>query len=101
MYYVSLTEKSKCQTVISLQDFLLSQTEVALGDCYAAMVEQFHQLDKGEFGVFAVHIINLSAKGLAKRVTAKVLHFQTVLFLYLFQDYVDSLDREDCAFLTY
>ena len=37
--------KSECQTVISLQNLLLSQTEVTLGDCDAAMVEQFHQLD--------------------------------------------------------
>ena len=45
MSYVFLAEKSERQTAISLQDFLLSQTEVALGDCDAAMVEQFHQLD--------------------------------------------------------
>ena len=45
MYYVFLAEKSECQTVVSLQNLLLSQTEVTLGDCDAAMVEQFHQLD--------------------------------------------------------
>ena len=60
----SLQKKSECQTVISLQNILLSQTEVTLGDCDAAVVEQFHQLDQGKFGVFAVHVINLSAKGL-------------------------------------
>jgi hypothetical protein len=64
------------------------------------MIEQFHQLDKCEFGVFTVHVVNLSAKGLAEGVTAEVLHFQAVFFLYLFQDYVDSLDREDCAILN-
>ena len=37
--------KSECQAVVSLQDFLLSQTEVTLCDCDAAMVEQFHQLN--------------------------------------------------------
>ena len=65
MYYVFLPEESECQTVISLQNLFLSQTEVTLGDCDAAMIEQFHQLDKCEFGVFAVHVVNLSAKGLA------------------------------------
>ena len=45
MYYVSLTEKSECQTIISLQNLLLSQTQVSFGNGYRAMVEQFHQLD--------------------------------------------------------
>ena len=30
------------------------------------MVEQFHQFDKCEFWIFAVHIVHLSAKGLAE-----------------------------------
>ena len=33
--------------------------------------------------------------------TTEVLYFQAVFLLYLFQDYVDSLNREDRAFLTY
>ena len=37
--------KSERQTVISLQNLLLPQTEVTLGDCDAAMVEEFHQLN--------------------------------------------------------
>ena len=45
MSYVFLAEKSECQTIISLQNLLLSQTEVALGEWDAAMVEQFDQLD--------------------------------------------------------
>ena len=66
MYYVSLTEKSECQTVISLQNLLLSQTQVSFGNGYRAMVEQLHQLDMGKFRVIAVHVVNLSAKGLAE-----------------------------------
>ena len=31
--------------------------------------------------------------------TAKVLDFQTALLLYFFQDYVDSSNREDDAFI--
>ena len=45
MSYVFLAEKSECQTVISLQNLLLSQTQVSFGNGYRAMVEQFHQLD--------------------------------------------------------
>ena len=66
MSYVFLAEKSECQTIISLQNLLLSQTQVSFGNGYRAMVEQFHHLDQGKFGVFAVHVINLSAKGLAE-----------------------------------
>ena len=66
MYYVSLTEKSERQTVISFKNLLLSQPQVSFGNGYRAMVEQFHQLDYGKFGVFAVHVINLSAKDLAE-----------------------------------
>ena len=62
MSYVFLAEKSECQTVISLQNLLLSQTEVTLGDCDAAMIEQFHQLNYSELRVFTVHVVNLSAK---------------------------------------
>ena len=61
---IYLSEKSECKTVISLQNLLLSQTQVSFGNGYRAMVEHFHQLDQGRFGVFAVHVINLSAKGL-------------------------------------
>ena len=61
-----LPEKSECQTVISLQNLFLSQPQVSFGNGYRTMVEQFHQLDKGKFGVFAVHVVNLSAKGLAE-----------------------------------
>ena len=92
--------KSECQTVISLQNLFLSQSQVSLGNGYGTMIEQFHELDKGKFRVFAVHVVNLSAKCLAEWVTAKVLNFQAVFLLYLFKDYVDSLDCEDCAFLT-
>ena len=66
MSYVFLAENSECQTVISLQNLLLSQPEVSFGNGYKVMVEQFHQFAKGKFGVFAVHVINLSAKGLAE-----------------------------------
>ena len=66
MSYVFLAEKSECQTVISLQNLLLSQPKVSFGNGYRTMVEQLHQLDKGKFGVFAVHVVNLSAKGLAE-----------------------------------
>ncbi len=58
--------KSEYLTIISLQNLLLSQPQVSFGNDYRAMVEQFHQLDQGKFGVFAVHVINLSAKGLAE-----------------------------------
>ena len=44
-----LPVKSECQTVISLQNLLLSQTQVSFGNGYGAMVEQFHQLDKSKF----------------------------------------------------
>ncbi len=36
--------KSECQTVISLQNLLLSQTQVSFGNSYRAMVESFRQL---------------------------------------------------------
>ena len=58
--------ESECQTVISLQNLLLSQPQVSFGNGHRAVVEQFHQLDKGKFGVFAVHVVNLSSKGLAE-----------------------------------
>ena len=45
MSYVFLAEKSECQTVISLQNLLLSQTQVSFGNGYRAMIKQFHQLD--------------------------------------------------------
>lgn len=37
--------KSECQTIISLQYLLLSQTQVSFGNGYRTMVEQFHQLN--------------------------------------------------------
>ena len=58
--------KSEYQTIISLKNLLLSQTQVSFGNGYRAMVEQFHQFDKCEFWIFAVHIVHLSAKGLAE-----------------------------------
>ena len=54
--------KSEYQTIISLQNRLLSQTYVSLGNSYISMVEQFHQLDYGRFGVLTVQVTNLSAK---------------------------------------
>ena len=30
------------QHIISFKNFLLSQTQVSFGDCYGAMIEQFH-----------------------------------------------------------
>ena len=65
------------------------------------MIEKFHQLNSSKLGVIAVHIVNLPPECLAQGVTAKVLHFQAVFPLNLFQDYVYSLNSEDCAFLTY
>ena len=41
--------KSEYQIVISLQYLLLSQPQVSFGNGYRAMVEKFHQLDKGKF----------------------------------------------------
>lgn len=38
------TYKSECQTIISLQNLLLSQPQASFGNGYIAMVEQFHQL---------------------------------------------------------
>ena len=35
---------------------------VSLGNSYISMVEQFHQLDYGRFGVLTVQVTNLSAK---------------------------------------
>ena len=49
MYYDYLTEKSEHQTVISLQYLFLPQTQVSFGNGYRAMVEKFHQFDKGKF----------------------------------------------------
>ena len=49
MSYVFLAEKSECQTVISLQNLLLSQPQVSFGNGHRTVVEQFHQLDKGKF----------------------------------------------------
>ena len=65
------------------------------------MIEQLHQLNQCKLGVLATHIVNLLPECLAQRVTTKVLHFQAVFPLNLFQDYVYPLDCEDCAFLTY
>ena len=39
------SSESECQTVISLQNIVLSQTQVSFGNGYRAMVEQFHQLN--------------------------------------------------------
>ena len=57
-----LIEKSESQAVISFQYLLLSQTYVSLGNSYISMVEQFHQLEYGRFGVLTVQVTNLSAK---------------------------------------
>ena len=54
--------KSEYLTIISLQNLLLSQTYVSLGNSYISMVEQFHQLDYGRFGVLTVQVTNLSAE---------------------------------------
>ena len=35
---------------------------VSLGNSYISMVEQFHQLDYGRFGVLTVQVTNLSAE---------------------------------------
>ncbi len=35
---------------------------VSLGNIYISMVEQFHQLDYGRFGVLTIQVTNLSAK---------------------------------------
>ena len=43
------SSESERQTVISLQNLLLSQTQVSFGNGYRTIVEQFHQLDKGKF----------------------------------------------------
>ena len=65
------------------------------------MVEQFHQFYQSEFCVVTVHIIDLPAKCLSKRMATKVLDLQPVLLLHLFKNDVNSLNGEDSAFLTY
>ena len=65
------------------------------------MVEQFHQLDQSQFGVFTVHVIDLSAKSFSKGMAAKVADVKPVLLLHLFKNDVDSLNGENSPFLTY
>ena len=78
----------------------MSQSEIAFGDCNGAVVEEFHQLYKGKFTVFAVHCVNLPAKGLAERMAREILHLQAVAFLCLLQDHIYSLNGKDRSLLT-
>ena len=50
------------QAIIGFKYLFLTQSEIAFGDCNAAMVEEFHQLYKCKFTVLAVHSVNLSIK---------------------------------------
>ena len=64
------------------------------------MIEQFHQLNQGEFRIITIHVVHLPPECLTERVTREVLNLQAVFLLSFPQDYVDPLDREDCTFLT-
>ena len=51
--------------------------------------------------VYTVHIINLSAKGLSKRMTTEIAYMQLVLLLNLLQHDIDSLNCVHCPLLTH
>ena len=90
----------EAQAVIRFEYFLLSQSKIAFGYCNGTMVEEFHQLDKCKFTVFAVHSVNLSTKGLAERMAREILNLQPVAFLCLLQDHIYSLNGKDRTFLA-
>ena len=80
------------QAVIRFKYLLLSQSEIAFGNCNAAVVEKFHQLHKGKFAVLTVHCVNLPAKGLAERVATEILNLQSVAYLNLLQNDIYPLN---------
>ena len=65
------------------------------------MVEKLHQLDQSQFRVLTIHVIDLPAESLSKGMAAKIAYLHPVLLLHLFKNDIDSLNGEDCTFLTY
>ena len=64
------------------------------------MIEYLHQFDERHLRIFAACVIYLSAEFLSKRVAGEMVNLQFVAFLQLFQDNVDSLDREYAVLLA-
>ena len=62
------------QAVIRFKNLLLSQSEIAFGDCNRTVVKEFHQLHKGKLAVFAVHSVNLPPKSLSERMAREILN---------------------------
>lgn len=60
------------------------------------MFENFAEFDKSHFAVFSGHFNHLSSECLTEGVRGEVLNiFQHILYLYLFQDNIDALNRND------
>ena len=84
-------EKSECQTVIDLQEFLLPQTEITPCNLRGAVVEQFGQFDECHFAVIPCLFHDPSSEGLAEGVRTEMLYLQVVPLLDFFQQDIDTL----------
>ena len=80
--------------IVDVLEFLGAEAKVAAGNHWGAMVENLGELDERHFAMLARRVDNLTTKGLAEAVAAKVFDIKVISMLDAFKMAIYHLRRD-------
>lgn len=84
----------KIEGIVDVLEFLGAEAKVAAGNHWGAMVENLRKFDECHFAMLACRVDNLTTKGLAETVAAKVFDIKVVSMLDAFKMAIYHLRRD-------
>ena len=85
------------KSIVDVLEFLGAETKVAAGNHWGAMVENLGELDERHFAMLSSRVDNLTTKGLAETVAAKVFDIKVIALFDGFEVAVNHLRRDNCS----
>ena len=82
------------KSIVDVLEFLGAEAKVAAGNHRGAMVENLGELDERHFAMLARRVDNLTTKGLAETVAAKVFDIKVISMLDAFEMAIYHLRRD-------
>lgn len=85
------------KSIVDVLEFLGAETKVAAGNHRGAMVENLRKFDECHFAMLACRVDNLTAKGFAEAMAAKVFNVKVIALFDDFEVAVNHLRRDNCS----